>query len=106
KPGLSGKRQDEIEDGVHEALDAYPGLQTEVLTFLGDRIGESLTGETAALAIGIYGADLPTLDATAQKVSAVLEGVEGAEDVAIQTPASTPAVRIDLDPTRLARLRL
>lgn len=103
KPGLSGKRQDEIQAGIHKVLDSYPGLTTEVLTFLGDRIGESLSGETAALAVGVYGADLDTLDKTAAQIAAVLEKVPGAVDVKVQTPPSTPVVRIDLDFQALAR---
>jgi len=103
KPGLSGKKQDEIQDKIHEVLDSYPGLTTEVLTFLGDRIGESLSGETAALAVGVYGADLDTLDKTAQQIAAVLEKVPGAVDVQVQTPPSTPVVRVDLDFQALAR---
>ncbi len=106
KPGLSGHRQDEIQEAIHETLDAYPGLQTEVLTFLGDRIGESLSGETAALAIGVYGADLDTLDRVGRQIAGVLEGVEGATDVAVQTPAETPVVRVDLDFAKLARYGL
>jgi CzcA family heavy metal efflux pump len=102
KPGLSGQRQDEIQDQIHKVLDSYPGLTTEVLTFLGDRIGESLSGETAALAVGVYGADLDTLDKTAAQVAAVLEKVPGAVDVQVQTPPSTPVVRVDLDFQALA----
>ena len=103
KPKLSGARQDEIQDQIHEALAAYPGLTTEVLTFLGDRIGESLSGETAALAIGIYGAGLETLDKTAGQIAAVLETIDGAVDVKIQTPPSTPTMRVDLNFAALAR---
>ena len=106
KPHLSGKDQDRIQAAIHEALDAYPGLQTEVLTFLGDRIGESLSGETAALSVGIYGADLDTLDKTAAQIAAVMEKVPGAVDVAVQTPPSTPVVRVDLDLPALARYGL
>ncbi|WP_293904446.1 efflux RND transporter permease subunit [Phenylobacterium sp.] len=103
KPGLSGRRQDEIQASIHKVLDSYPGLTTEVLTFLGDRIGESLSGETAALAVGVYGADLDTLDKTAAQIAAVLEKVPGAVDVKVQTPPSTPVVRVDLDFQALAR---
>lgn len=103
KPRLSGRRQDQIQQAIHATLDSYPGLTTEVLTFLGDRIGESLSGETAALAVGIYGADLDTLDRVAQQVSAVLQTVPGATDVQVQTPASTPVVRVDLNYPALAR---
>ena len=42
--------QAEAEEALREILSRYPGLQTEVVTFLGDRISESLTGETADIA--------------------------------------------------------
>ena len=42
----------------------YPGLQSEVVTFLGDRISESLSGETAQVAVKVFGDDLDALDAT------------------------------------------
>ena len=103
KPRLSGGRQDEIQARIHKLLDGYPGLKTEVLTFLGDRIGESLSGETAALAVGVYGADLDTLDRLAAQIAATLKTVPGAVDVQVQTPPSTPVVRVDLDIPSLAR---
>lgn len=106
KPGLSGGEQDRIEEGIHHVLDSYPGLTTEVLTFLGDRIGESLSGETASLAIGVYGADLDTLDRVANQIAGVLGNIPGATDVQLQTPPSTPVVRVDLDLPRLAQYGL
>lgn len=106
KPKLSARKQDEIEAALHKVLDSYPGLQTEVLTFLGDRIGESISGETAALAVGVYGADLDTLDRTAREIAAVLEAIPGAVDVQVQTPPQTPVVRIDLNLASLARYGL
>jgi CzcA family heavy metal efflux pump len=106
KPKLSGSRQDEIEAAIQKVLAGYPGLQTEVLTFLGDRIGESLSGETAALAIGVYGGDLDTLDKVAHEIAGVLESIQGATDVQVQTPPRTPTVRIDLDFSQLARFGL
>jgi Cu/Ag efflux pump CusA len=106
KPKLSGKDQDRVQDEIHKVLDSYPGLETEVLTFLGDRIGESLSGETASLAVGIYGADLDTLDKTAAEIAAVMGKVPGATDVKIQIPPSTPVVRVDLNLPSLARYGL
>ena len=103
KPKLSGRKQDEIQDRIHKVLDGYPGLKTEVVTFLGDRIGESFSGETASLAVGVYGADLDTLDKVAGQVAAVLKTVPGAVDVQVQTPPSTPVVRVDLDLPAAAR---
>ncbi len=54
-----------------------PALQTEALTFLGDRIGESLSGETAALVISAYGPDLDALDRVAANIAAVVRSVPG-----------------------------
>lgn len=106
KPKLSGQDQDRIQAAIHETLDRYPGLETEVMTFLGDRIGESLSGETAALAVGVYGADLDTLDRVAGQIAAVMAKVPGAVDVKVQTPPSTPVVRADLDLPAMARYGL
>ncbi|ESQ89400.1 hypothetical protein ABAC460_12885 [Asticcacaulis sp. AC460] len=103
KPHLSGAKQDAIEAEIHKVLDSYPGLETEVLTFLGDRIGESLTGETAALAVNIYGGDADTLAKTAEQVSGELSKLKGAGDVKIQTPPSTPSVHIDIDRAEAAQ---
>jgi Cu/Ag efflux pump CusA len=103
---LSGKKQDAIQEDIQGVLKSYPGLRTEVLTFLGDRIGESLSGQTAALAVGVYGAGLDTLDKTANAIAAVLGGIDGAADVQVQTPPQTPVVRIDLNFDSLARYGL
>ena len=102
KPKLKAGDQDRIEKSIHAALDGYPGLTTEVVTFLGDRIGETLTGETAALAVNIYGLDLDQIDAVADQVAAVVKGVKGAKDVQAESPKA-PVVRADLDPQKLAR---
>jgi CzcA family heavy metal efflux pump len=106
KPKLSAAAQDRIEKSIHAVLASYPGLTTEVVTFLGDRIGESLTGETAALAINVYGQDLDQIDAAAAQIAAAIKGVPGAKDVQIQAPPLTPAVRADLDFDKLARFGL
>ncbi|MBS0331946.1 MAG: efflux RND transporter permease subunit, partial [Proteobacteria bacterium] len=103
KPHLSGRKQDEIQQRIHKVLDSYPGLRTEVVTFLGDRISESISGETAALVVGIYGADLDTLDKVADQIAAVMKTVKGAVDVTVQTPPKTPVVRVDLDFAAMTR---
>src|SRR5262249_8490329 len=48
---IDGRQEDAALERIRAVLDSYPGVQTEALTFLGDRIGESLSGETAAVAI-------------------------------------------------------
>ena len=98
---VNGKEEDVVLDRIRAVLDSYPGVSSEALTFLGDRIGESLSGETASVAIGVYGPDLDVLDQVGGKIVRVLEGLPGAADVQLKSPAATPMLRIELDQTRL-----
>lgn len=99
---VSGREEDRILGDMRQVLVSYPGLQTEALTFLGDRIGESLSGETAALVVSAYGADLDALDRVAANVAAVVRSVPGAVDVQVQTPPGAPSLAIALDSRALA----
>jgi len=87
---------------IRAVLESYPGIGSEALTFLGDRIGESLSGETAAIAVGVFGPDLDVLDEIAKEIAAVIRGVPDAVDVQVGSAPGTPAVIVTLDPARLA----
>jgi Cu/Ag efflux pump CusA len=73
-----------------------------VITFLGDRIGESLSGETAQVAIKVFGNDLDALDRTGDQISAVLARVKGVADLTFARQSGTPALSIELRPAALA----
>ena len=83
-------------------LERYPGIQSEVVTFLGDRISESLSGETAQVAIKVFGDDLDVLDATGARVAAALARVTGIVDLQFKRQSGTPAIAIQLVPQALA----
>ncbi len=100
---LPGMDQAKVADRIREVLGQYPGLQSEVVTFLGDRIGETLTGETAPVVVNIFGDDLDVLDAKAQEVARVLAGVRGQADVKVAGLAGAPRLTLRLRPDRLTR---
>jgi Cu/Ag efflux pump CusA len=102
RPGLSAARQGRIEARLHELLQSYPGIQFEVLTFLGDRIGESLGGEAAPLTVNIFGPDLDTLDTLAARAATLLRSLPAAGEVAPDTLVEAPTIQLQLDPRRLA----
>ena len=106
KPDLPGEEQAAAGDAIRAVLKATPGIQYEVLTFLGDRIGESLGGETAPVVINLFGDDLNQLDAKAREVATALGGVPGAEDVQVAAPPGSPRIGIKLRPARLTELGL
>jgi Cu/Ag efflux pump CusA len=87
--------------GRNPRAGATPALQGEVTTFLGDRIRKA-SGETAAIAISIQGADLDTLDRTGATIAAALRATPGATDVAMKAAPGTPMLGVTLDPARMA----
>ena len=54
KPGVPGDVQAKLMDELRDMLDGFPGIQGEVVTFLGDRISETITGETAPVVVNVY----------------------------------------------------
>ncbi len=94
--------QEAAQEQLRDILRHYPGLQSEVVTFLGDRISESLSGETAQVAIKIFGDDLDALERTADKVVAALGKVKGIVDLQFKRQSGTPAISIHLIPQALA----
>jgi len=94
--------QSEAEEALRAILAKYPGLQSEVVTFLGDRISESLTGETADIAVKVFGDQLDTLDATAHRVTAALTGTAGIADLQFKPQSGTPTFMLQLQSGALA----
>ncbi len=94
--------QSEAEDALRQILARYPGLQTEVVTFLGDRISESLTGETADIAVKVFGDQLDTLDTTAHRITRALAGTDGIADLQFKPQSGTPTFMLQLQPAALA----
>ena len=103
KPDLSGRAQARVENEIRDVLKTVPGIQYEVMTFLGDRIGETVGGETAPVVVNVFGDDLDTLDAKAAEIRKVLEGLK-AEDVQIQAPPGEPRLAVRLKQQALTAL--
>ncbi|HSS13256.1 MAG TPA: efflux RND transporter permease subunit, partial [Rhizomicrobium sp.] len=93
--------QSEAEEALRGILEHYPGLQSEVVTFLGDRISESLTGETADIAIKVFGDQLDTLDATGQRIAQALRGTDGIADLQFKPQSGTPTFALQIQPAAL-----
>ena len=98
----SGTDQAKVQDQIRDLLASYPGVQSDVLTFLGDRLGETISGETAQVVVSIYGDDLDVLDAKAAEIVQVLNTIPGHADVQMAAP-TTPRVMIRLRPDRVTQ---
>ena len=100
----SGDDEERSVEQVRTLLASFPGMQSAVLTFLGDRISETISGETADVAVNLFGDDLTLLDGKAAAVAEVLGSVRGATDVLLQAAASAPRVTIRPRADALARM--
>jgi len=94
--------QGEAQDALRKILARYPGLQSEVVTFLGDRISESITGETADIAIKVFGDNLDTLDTVGRRITQSLRGTDGIADLQFKLQSGTPTLSLEVDRAALA----
>jgi CzcA family heavy metal efflux pump len=94
--------QNDAQNQLRDILARYPGLNVEVVTFLGDRMSESLTGETSQMVVNVFGDDLDTLDRVAASVGQAIGAVQGVVDLRVQHASNTPTLGITLDPAALA----
>jgi CzcA family heavy metal efflux pump len=94
--------QADAQEALRKILASYPGIQGEVVTFLGDRIGESLSGETAQVAIKVFGNDLQALDETGERIVSTLTGEAGVTDLQFKREDNTPTLSIEPEGDRLA----
>lgn len=94
--------QSTAQEELRGILEQYPGIQSEVVTFLGDRISESLSGETAQVAIKVFGDDLDKLDQVGDQISAALASVDGIVDLQFKRQSGTPAISIEVSPQSVA----
>jgi len=94
--------QEEAQKQIRQIVSQYPGIQSEVVTFLGDRISQTLTGQTAQVAIKLFGDDLDTLDKTAEKITNILRAENGVVDLQFKRQSNMPVLDITPDPNALA----
>ena len=103
KPGLSGDEQENAQAEIRQALGRFVGVNFSVKTFLSERIEETLSGYTAAVAVNIFGNDLDVLDQKAQEVARALGGVPSVTEVTVQSPPGLPQLTIRLRKSALVR---
>jgi CzcA family heavy metal efflux pump len=82
---------------VQEVVDGYPGIRRDVQTYLKERIREVLTGSSDALVVRVFGDDLHTLEAQAEKVLTKMEGIEGLVEPKIELHSDIPQVEVKVD---------
>ncbi len=97
--GIDDENIDKDADGPTPP--GFVGVNFAINTFLTERIEETISGYAASQVINIYGHDLDALDRDAQAIAGVVAGMQGAEDVLVQSPPGTPQISIRLRQEKL-----
>ena len=93
---MDGPQQQEVLDEIREVLEAFPGINSEVNTFLTERIDETISGYTSPVVVNVYGKNLVELDQKAQEIAAVMREIDGARDVQLRAPPGEPQLEVRL----------
>jgi cobalt-zinc-cadmium resistance protein CzcA len=94
----------ELVEKMSEALEAK--VPNAVFSFsqpIELRVAELISGVRSDVAIKLYGDDLDTLKATADRIARVVSGVPGAEDVKAEATAGLPQLQVKPDRAAIAR---
>ena len=91
---------------IEDAINGYPGLVRDVLTYLREQIKEVLTGAGATIVVRLYGPDMDVLRAKAKEVYDAAHDIPGVMNLKVEQQVLVPQLDVRLRPDAAARLGL
>ena len=89
---------------LEEKLKAIPGNAYEITQPIQMRFNELIAGVRGDIAVKVYGEDFNAMNATAEKIAAVLRKTEGAADVKVEQTSGLPMLDIRVNRDAMSRL--
>jgi cobalt-zinc-cadmium resistance protein CzcA len=86
--------------------DQFPGVEFNFSQYIEDNVEEAASGVKGENSVKVYGNDLETLEATADKIKTVMATVPGITDLGVLASLGQPTVRIDIDRAAAGRYGL
>ena len=97
-----GHDPNEIDAAIRKVFDNFPNQLVEIYSVLAERIGETLSGESAPFSISVIGSDLDADDRVGAQIVALLRRLPGSGIVRLTVPPRQVELRVELRPGRLA----
>ncbi len=91
---------------IQAAVDGYPGLYRDVLTYLKERIKEVLTGAGATIVVRTFGPDLAVLRSQGDRIKKAMEQVEGVTNLKVEAQVLVPQIQVSVRPEAAAKFGL
>jgi CzcA family heavy metal efflux pump len=99
---VEGATAEQIETAIRKVFDDFPNQLVEIYSVLAERIGETLSGESASFFVSVFGPNLDRDDAVATDIAHVLERLPESGAVRLKVPPRQPELRLELRPRELA----
>jgi len=100
---LSGAQSQAARRAIEQTLAGIPGANFAVKTFLSERIEETVSGQTAAVVIHVFGRNLDTMNSNAEAIVQILRKIPGASAVQLQARPTSPRLVVKLKPAAIKR---
>jgi CzcA family heavy metal efflux pump len=95
-----------IIEHVREDFSKVPGLVINLGSYIAHRMDHTLSGVNAAIAIKIFGPELPVLHQKAAEIESVMRSISGAVDAQVEAIIPIPQIGIHVDRAAAARYGL
>ena len=102
----SAKTFNELSEKMGKAVSEVPGLTTSFQYPVQMRFNELMTGAKQDVVCKIFGENLDTLSAYAEKLGKLISGVEGAKNLYVEAVTGMPEVLIDYNRDAIAQYNL
>src|SRR5260370_14689983 len=97
-----GHSASEIDAAIRDVFDEFPNQLVEIYSVLAERIGETLSGESAPFSISVIGSDLDADDLVCAQIVEVLQHLPDSGNVRLTVPPRQVELRVELLPEQLA----
>jgi CzcA family heavy metal efflux pump len=92
----------QIGAAIRHAFERYPNQLVEINSVLAERIGETISGDSAPFSVSVTGLDLDADDRVAEQIVAVLERLPGSGAVRMKVPPRQLELHVELQADKLA----
>jgi CzcA family heavy metal efflux pump len=92
----------EIDAAIRDVFDDFPNQLVEIYSVLAERIGETLSGESAPFTISVIGSDLDADDLVGARIVEVLHRLPDSGNVRLTVPPRQAELHVELLPAQLA----
>ncbi|WP_166334561.1 CusA/CzcA family heavy metal efflux RND transporter [Sphingobacterium chungjuense] len=106
KEWTSGRSYNELGDAIMEKLEVIPGVFFEKNQPIQMRFNELMTGIRQDVAVKIFGEDMDSLATYAQRVSQVIQSVNGSTTPQVEQVSGLPQINIEYHRARMANYGL